>query len=534
MLLKKSRRGQRGSLLVLTTIAVPVFLVPLVGLGIDATICYIVQAELSAAVDGAALGTGRLLSTNANANDIANEFLNANFRVGRGGFWSAYNLTPTINVQTGTTKIVTISATADVPLLFMRILGKDHTTVAATAQATRRDARIELVIDRSGSMNRPDGGTPNQPVIDDVVQYAQGFTQQFTEGYDEMGLVAFSESAVVGYPTTPWPASLSPTDAGGPDTSFQSGASTDMVHQIANIQANGGTAMGDALHIAYVEIQKAHMRDLAANGKDTRSNAIVLFTDGVPSSLVTYLNRKTNSVIAAGSNCTYPVDAATPTNPIYGAIEMPGNPIYSSAGGLYQISSLDTTSGDDSVWQMKTPLGGQNINPPTMPAPAGCKSTGWSSLANLSAIPVLDKYGYPLNTLGYHVSAIVNGSDSSVYNGTEFDKTQTTSGYHWGLAVWNEVDNVAQAIRTDANYANRTGDSDGPIPITIYTIGYTGNGGTDYGLLEKVANVQGCKVNSISCYNNTEPAGLYIQASDKTSLANAFSAIATAILRLAR
>ena len=138
MWLRKTRRGQRGSLLVLTTIAVPVFLVPLVGLGIDATICYIVQAELSAAVDGAALGTGRLLSTSANPNDIASEFLNANFRVGQGGFWSAYNLNSTINVVTGTTKTVTITATASVPLLFMRILGQNSAIVAATAQATRR------------------------------------------------------------------------------------------------------------------------------------------------------------------------------------------------------------------------------------------------------------------------------------------------------------------------------------------------------------------------------------------------------------
>lgn len=537
MLLNQSRRRQRGSLLVLTTLAVPVFIVPLVGLGIDATVCYIVQAELSAAVDGAALGTGRLLSTNANASDIAHEFLNANFRVGQGGFWGAYNLNSNVDVQTGTTKKVTITATADVPLIFMRILGQTHATVAATAQATRRDARIELVIDRSRSMQQLDGGTPNQPVIDDVIKYAKGFTQQFTEGYDEMGLVAFSESAVVGYPTAPWPASLSATANGGPDTSFQDGSSTDMVHQIANIAADGGTAMGDALHIAYLEIQKAHMRDFRANGIDTRSSAIVLFTDGVPSSVVTYLNRNSNSVISNSSNCTYKTDTVIPTNPIYGAIEMGGNPIYASAGGLYQISSIDTTTSHDSVYMMQTPLAGQNINPPTMPAPTGCSSSGWgSSFGNLTAIPSFDKYGYSLgkNGNGYHVSAIVNGSATSVYTGTEFDTTQKASGYHWGLAAWDEVDNVAEAIRTDANYGNRAGDTGGPIPITIYTIGYTGNGGTDYGLLSKIANVQGCKVNSISCYNNNEPPGLYIQASDQTSLANAFSTIATAILRLAR
>ena len=69
--------------------------------------------------------------------------------------------------------------------------------------------------------------------------------------------------------------------------------------------------------------------------------------------------------------------------------------------------------------------------------------------------------------------------------------------------------------------------------ITIYTIGYTGDGGTDYGLLQKVANMAASSANGYSTYNNAEPAGLYIQASNTTALSNAFSSIATAILRLA-
>lgn len=229
----RSKRGRRGSILIFITLALPV-LVTLVGLGIDATMCFIVQTELSAAVDGAALGAGRLLSTNANPTDIATEFLNANFRVGQAGFWGSFNLTPTITVQTGVTKTVKVDASVTVPLLFMRLLNQNAAVVSATATATRRDARVEFIIDRSGSMNNSDGS--GSTVIQDVVEYAQGFTKQFTNGYDELGLVVFSGSAVVGYPTTPWPASLSPTGAGGPDTNFYNGASTDMVHQIGRLQ----------------------------------------------------------------------------------------------------------------------------------------------------------------------------------------------------------------------------------------------------------------------------------------------------------
>src|ERR1039457_4913558 len=48
-------RRKRGSTLVLFTLMLPTLLIPLMGLGIDATMLYIVQAKLSAATDGAAL-----------------------------------------------------------------------------------------------------------------------------------------------------------------------------------------------------------------------------------------------------------------------------------------------------------------------------------------------------------------------------------------------------------------------------------------------------------------------------------------------
>ena len=546
----RSERGQRGNILVFLTLALP-FFVGLVGLGIDATMCYIVQTELSAAVDGAALGTGRLLSTTATATDIANEFLNANFRVGQYGFWGSYNLTPTVTVTNGITKTVVVTATATVPLLFMRLLGQNLATVGATATVTRRDARVEFVIDRSGSMTTI--GSDGSEVITEAIQKAQSFTEQFTScassscttplDYDELGMVAFSGSAVVGYPTTPWPASLSASGTGGPDIYFYNGATTDMVHQLGNIKAASGTAMGDALALAYLELQKTHVADMAANGGvDTRMNAIVLFTDGVPSSVVTYLNKNSGTVISAGSGCKYQKDTATPTNPMYGYIVQAsgsGNPPYTSAWGLYQIASIDpNTSSHTSAWYMANPTGDYVAPSPNTPE-TSCG--GWDPLNNLSAMPSIDKYGYSLamNTNpsgtgnGYKLSSFVGNPSgaTSLYTGTSFSTASGTSAYQWGLASWDEVDNVAEAIRSDSNYASRGETS--PMPITIYTIGYTGNGGTDVGLLQKIANVASCKVNGFSCVNSTQQQGIYAQASDAASISNAFNVILTAILRLA-
>src|ERR1035438_2700858 len=107
---KPGKPGRRGSITLLLTLALP-FLCGIVGLAIDATMCYIVQTELSAAVDGAALGAGRLLTTAANPTDVATQFLNANFRVGQAGFWGSNTLTPNITVQTSIAKTITVNAT---------------------------------------------------------------------------------------------------------------------------------------------------------------------------------------------------------------------------------------------------------------------------------------------------------------------------------------------------------------------------------------------------------------------------------------
>jgi hypothetical protein len=310
-----------------------------------------------------------------------------------------------------------------------------------------------------------------------------------------------------------------------------------MVHQLGAVKAGGGTAMGDALALAYLELQKTHVRDLAANGSDTRMNAIVLFTDGVPSSVVTYLNRNSNHVISSGSGCKYQTDTVTPTNPIYGYVVVTGSPPYSSqtTEAFYQLASLVST--ESSTTWMGKPTDDYS-SPPSTPIPTNCNSGGWSNQSNLSAIPSYDKYGWALTpnvtggVNGYMFSSITgDASATSIYNGTAFSTSNATKAYQWGLAGWDEVDNVAQAIRSDSNYAAR-GESS-PMPITIYTIGYTGNGGTDGGLLTKIANVAACSVNGYSCAISTQQQGLYAQASNATEISNAFNTILTAILRLA-
>src|ERR1017187_7104980 len=574
---RRSWRGRRGNVLILVALVLPL-LVGLVGLAIDGTMCYIVQTEISAAVDGASLGTGRMLTaitTNAQATAVATDYLNANFRQGTPGFWGSYSLGSQIVPDvSGTTKTVKVTAWVTVPLLFMRIFGKTNALVGATGTASRRDVRVEFIIDRSGSMHTTKDPITGQYPIDELKGDVQNFIKQFTPGHDEMGLIAFSGSAVVGYPTTPWGSPLSVVGGGGPDTSFCPSlgncgtSSTDMYSQVGNITAGNGTGMGEALALAYIEMQKAHVRDAAANkGIDNRANVIVLFTDGVPSAVSTYLNQPSNPVIDAGtiasghSGCTYATDDGS--HPMYGYIVWTGSPSYWGATvyTLAQLANRDSAAGS-SVWWMSQPLFDQTLTPISTPNKitpfggfAGCDATGCSNQSNLKAVPSKDAYGYPLTpstdsgggVKGYMLSNIIGGSGgTSVYETAHGDFSPAgnqSQGYQWGLAGWDEVDNTSIAIRTDANFANRValGDTSNiPLKITIMTIGYTGNGGTDAGLLTKIANVSGCSVKNpfgttLSCVQPLpQQPGTFIPASNSSELSNAMSTILGLILRLSQ
>ena len=131
------RASERGSALIFYTLALPVLLM-VASLAVDLTTMYIAQAQLQTAVDGAARGAVRLLNTTANTTEIAAEFLKANLP---NGYWFTSNLKST-NISlttTGTQHTVNVTATVDVPLTFMQIIGLKTTTVAATGNASEWD-----------------------------------------------------------------------------------------------------------------------------------------------------------------------------------------------------------------------------------------------------------------------------------------------------------------------------------------------------------------------------------------------------------
>jgi Flp pilus assembly protein TadG len=555
-----SKKRQRGATIILLLAMLPLLLLPLIGLAIDGTRLYIVQSKLSAAADGAALGAGRLLGTSANTTEIATEFLNVNFP---SHFWSTSNLQSNITYRQAIgSQTIVVYATVTLPLTFARLLGQSASLVSASSVATRGVRRIEIVLDRSGSMDRTDPAT-GQNVFDTMKAGAQWFASQFTPGYDEVGLVVFGGTSVVAYPThRPW--DPSPAGVGGPDKTFSTNPQTQVgqiFDQLTAMDAGGGTGTPEALAQAFVELQKTHNRDLASDGFDNTLNTIVLFTDGVPDAIATYLNDPANNALRAGT-CTnnpatgsantqmrgYIVAAGSPKDRTNSASTGWGGTVPGSHSstidptwgnyGLLRLASYDTSltltqwlgstgSGDFTKGNPNASLNGcanlQTANGSGNPNEAN------NDMRDLGHIPYVDVFGYstgssPVPSQAYKNSLLSDGTHTWSPNLTiTYDPNTPNNANNIAAASWNLTDNIGKAIRTQT-IANMQ-------PIQIFTIGYSGNGGTDIGLLKRLANTTTASGNTT--FVPTEPIGNFYLVNSTADLQAAFDAIASTLLRLA-
>ena len=268
MRIRLSRDGsarQRGVALITVTILL-LIIVPMMGLAIDGGILYMLKARLSQAVDAAALSGARSLNRGAdlgsqtqNATDTATRYFNANFS---STFWGCTVSAPVIGVtEDGSHKrYVTVSASAISPLYFLRILGKQTATIAASAQAIRRDVNIMLVLDRSSSMASA-GALPTSAGNNHgqwpILNAATSFVNQFSVGRDNVGLVVFGGSYFISNPTM----NFQPT----------------IVNAISQIISSGNTGSSQALWVAY--------QALANLNQPGALNVILFFTDGLPNGI---------------------------------------------------------------------------------------------------------------------------------------------------------------------------------------------------------------------------------------------------------
>jgi hypothetical protein len=267
-------------------------------------------------------------------------------------------------------------------------------------------------------------------------------------------------------------------------------------------------------------LQKAHNRDLAANGSDDRFNAIVLFTDGMPTSMAVNLNTTTTSAgssIATTSKCTYKTTTTVADEMIGWIGDWGFGQTNGYSSGLYTLASGGSNT---ALWWMQNPLGDINVISPSTPV-SGCaylqgvgqNGRTTTDLTDLANLPTYDLYNNS-TTDSFYTESWIYQQFQLAYN-----PAKPTSEYDLGIAVWNATDNAGVTIRTQAAMN----------PITIYTIGYLGDGGVDVALLERLANSQ----NSPS-YNATQPTGVYVPVNQTSDLMAAFYTVASSVLRLSQ
>lgn len=163
-----------------------------VGIAIDSSVAYNVRAQLAAAVDAAALAGARAFASPNRDADIQN-FFDANFQAG----YMGSELQPLEIASDPEARTVTVTARANIPTFFMRVLGRDSTDIAATAEATlsSRDVEVSLVLDVTGSMagqRIKDLRDAANELVDIVVQDLQ---EPF---YSKVALVPYSMAVNVG------------------------------------------------------------------------------------------------------------------------------------------------------------------------------------------------------------------------------------------------------------------------------------------------------------------------------------------------
>jgi Mg-chelatase subunit ChlD len=224
------------------------------GLAVDSGRSYVVKAQLSKAVDGAALAAAR----NFNGGDPQGEAIRifkANFPDGYMG--TSYSPDPTTNAnfynsQTDAASgvnIVTITATTMVPTSFMRLGGFTQVQVGSSGQATRRMVDLSVVLDVSSSIGSKWGA---------VRDATRTFVNSFDAAHDRVSLLTFSNGAMV----------LDPMPAG---------RGFDKAKVVADVPQNlpgGSTLMVEGLYRAWDELRSV------PTGTQSGLRIIVLFTDG--------------------------------------------------------------------------------------------------------------------------------------------------------------------------------------------------------------------------------------------------------------
>lgn len=207
---------ERGSVAPLVGVAM-ITLVGAVGVAVDVGRGQVAQSKLQASLDSAGLAAGAIVGQTLDSADLkpeAQKYLDANFN----GETIEATITDFDLELSEDNSLVTLEATATLPTTFMRIFGETTMQVSARSEITRETKGLEvaLVLDVTGSMDDPVGGTPYdstkkiaalRTAAVDLVDILFGSNDTVDDLW--VGVVPFSQSVNIGTDHSDWLSDLS-------------------------------------------------------------------------------------------------------------------------------------------------------------------------------------------------------------------------------------------------------------------------------------------------------------------------------------
>ncbi len=475
----KQRQGQSASsedgfaLLFVAVATVAILLVG--GLCIDAGRAYLVKAQLSKAVDAAALAAARVLN-NGDPRAEAIATFKANFGSTYMGTTTA-DATAAAGFYTLTTDPVSavnrvqIRASVDMPTTLMRLGNISTVPVASVGEATRRMVDLSLVLDVSSSI-----GWRWSAVRD----AARTFAAAFDEDNDRFSVIQYGDGARV----------LVPMNA---TRGFDKTAAVNAVPQ--NLPG-GSTAMVEGLYRGWDELRTV------ARGQQSSLRVIVLFTDGASNSVPGVYDGTTAKGLRTYD---FPKNQPDPDGQTWDEPQI--------------VGLFDTQSGSQS--------------------PSYNQRVYWSSTTTLADVPFLPatsthahsrSYGIPTSFPLQTASLTVNGTQQNVIRGLR----NVDGAGRYPADVWN-INNAARNLLEII--ADNVRNDDGDYRIRVYTIGMGELVRYDLGtipeqpeqILRRIANDA-----KSADYNAAQLSGKYFYAASASDVGPAFQALQNDIIRLTR
>ncbi len=196
-LCKRLKKDESGNAMLIFGLGIMAFM-GAAGSAIDMGRAQMLQSQLSSSLDAAGLAAGATAST-ADIQTEATKFFNANFKA------SQFNATVDSIVATPNVDrtLITLSAQATMPTVFMRYFGKTSVTVRADTEITRASKGMEvvMVLDITGSM-AGSKMTSLRNAANDLVDALFGNNTRLSNFW--IGMVPYVASVNVGNHNTGW------------------------------------------------------------------------------------------------------------------------------------------------------------------------------------------------------------------------------------------------------------------------------------------------------------------------------------------